>query len=187
VSRALFIARLRQGLKGLSPDEIDEIVLDYEGHFRDALAAGRSEIDVAASLGDPLQLGGELAAETKLRRWENRRSPGNFVQAGLGLIGLQAFNIFILLPVLLVAAGCALIAAYVLYVVGSTGLHLLTGLLSGNGNVLVPALVGLGLIAGVVGIASVLALLLGGGLGLLGRYVRLNYRLLKPQDQGEEE
>ena len=31
---------------------------------------------------------------------------------------------------------------------------------------------------------AVLALLLGSGLGLLGRYVRLNYRLLKP---GEEE
>jgi len=189
MSRALFITRLRQGLKGLSPAEIDEIVGDYEAHFSDALADGRGEIDVAASLGDPLQLGSELAAETKLRRWENRRSPRNFVQAGFGLIGLQAFNFFILLPVLLVLAGCALVATYVLYIVGSTGLHLLGGLLSGNGNVLVPTLVGVGLIAGVVGIASLLALLLGSGLGMLGRYVRLNYRLLKPEDQdlGEED
>ncbi|HEX4634724.1 MAG TPA: DUF1700 domain-containing protein [Rhizomicrobium sp.] len=189
MSRALFLARLRQGLKGLSPGEIDEIVTDYEAHFSDALAAGRSEIDVAASLGDPLQLGNELRAETRLRRWENRRSPHNFVQAGLGLVGLQAFNLFILLPVLLVSAGCALIAAYVLYIVGSTGVHLLGGLLSGNGNVLVTTLVGVGLIAGVIGIGSILALLLGGGLSLLGRYVRLNYRLLKPEDQnrGNEE
>jgi uncharacterized membrane protein len=184
MSRALFVARLRQGLKGLSPAEIDEIVMDYEAHFSDALAAGRSENDVAASLGDPARLAGELSAETKLRRWEERRSPRNFVQAGLGLVGLQAFNIFILLPVIVALAGCALLAAYVLYIVGSTGLHLLGGLLSGNGNVLVPTLVGLGLISGVVGISSVLALLLGGGLGMLGRYVRLNYRLLKP---GEEE
>lgn len=189
MSRALFIARLRQGLKGLSAEEIDDIVTDYDAHFSDALAAGRQEIDVAASLGDPLQLGNELRAETKLRRWENRRSPRNFVHASLGLIGLQAFNIFILLPVLLVVAGCALVAAYVLYILGSTGLHLLGGLLSGNGNVLVPSLVGLGLIAGVVGIGSLLALLLGSGLGVLGRYMRLNYRLLKPEDQdtGDEE
>ena len=55
MSRALFIARLRRGLKGLSPEEIDEIVTDYEAHFSDALAAGRDEIDVVASLGDPLQ------------------------------------------------------------------------------------------------------------------------------------
>jgi len=184
MSRALFLSRLRQGLKGLSPEEIDEIVIDYEAHFSDAAAAGRNEIDVAASLGDPLQLGNELRAETKLRRWEERRSPHNFVQASLGLIGLQAFNIFILLPVVLALAAAAAVAAYVLYIVGSTGLHLLGGLLSGNGNVLVPTLVGLGLISGVVGIGSVLALLLGSGLAMLGRYVRLNYRLLKP---GEED
>jgi len=179
MSRALFITRLRQGLKGLSPDQIDEIVMDYEAHFSDAIAAGRSEIDVAASLGDAMQLGNELAAEAKLRRWEERRNPRTFVQASLGLVGLQAFNIFILLPVILALGVCALITAYVLYIVGSTGLHLLGGLLSGNGNVLVPTLVGLGLIAGVVGIGSLLALLLGSGLGMLGRYVRVNYRLIK--------
>jgi hypothetical protein len=126
MSRALFLSRLRQGLKGLSPDEIDDIVMDYEAHFSDAIAAGRSETDVAASLGDPLQLGGELRAETKLRRWESRRSPHNFVQAGLGLVGLQAFNIFILLPVV---AGLffACVVAYALYIVGGTGIHLLGG------------------------------------------------------------
>jgi uncharacterized membrane protein len=184
MSRALFIARLRQGLKGLAPDQIDEIVMDYEAHFSDAIAAGRNEIDVAASLGDALQLGNELRAEAKLKRWEERRNPRTFLQASLGLIGLQAFNIFILLPVILALCACALVVAYVLYIVGATGLHLLGGLLSGNGNVLVPTLVGLGLIAGVAGIGSLLALLLGSGLGMLGRYMRLNYRLLKP---GEEE
>ena len=186
MSRALFLARLRQGLKGLSPDEIDDIVMDYEAHFNDAMAAGRSEQDVAASLGDALQLGKELRAETKLRRWETRRSPRTFVQAGLGLVSLQAFNIFILLPVLAGLLLCAGIATYVLYLVGSTGIHLMGGLLSGNGNVLVPALVGAGLICGVVGVGSAIALLLDGGLRLLSRYMRLNYRLLKPGETDEE-
>lgn len=183
MSHVLFIARLRQGLKGLSPAEIDEIVMDYEAHFSDAIAAGRDENEVAASLGDPLRLGGELSAETKLRRWEDRRSPRNFVRAGLGLVGLQAFNLFILLPVLAGLLFCAGVVAYVLYVVGVTGLHLLAG--SGNGNVLVPTLVGLGLICGVVGIGGLVALLLDSGLRLLGRYMRLNYRLLKPEADEE--
>jgi uncharacterized membrane protein len=177
MSRTLFIARLRQGLKGLSPDEIDDIVLDYEAHFSDAAEAGRNETEVAASLGDPLRLGSELSAETKLRRWETSRGPRTFVQASLGLVGLQAFNIFVLLPVIAALLFCAGIAAYVLYIVG--------GLLSGNGNVLVPTLVGLGLICGVIGIGGLLAMLLDGGLRLLGRYMRLNYRLLKP-GEGEE-
>ena len=186
MSRSLFLARLRQGLKGLSPAEIDEIVTDYDAHFHDALAAGRSEADVSASLGDGLRLGNEHRAETKLRRWEERRSPRNFISAGLGLIGLQAFNILILLPVLAGLLFCAAIAVYVLYVVGSTGFHLLADLASGGGNWLVPGLVGVGLISGVIGMGGALALLLNAGLRLLGRYVRLNYRLFKPGDSDEE-
>ena len=185
MSRTLFISRLRQGLKGLSPEEIDDIVLDYEAHFSDAVAAGRNETEVAASLGDPLRLSGELSAETKLRRWETSRGPRTFVQAGLGLVGLQAFNIFLLLPVIAALLFCAGITAYVLYIVGITGFHLLGGLLSGNGNVLVPTLVGLGLICGVIGIGGLLAMLLDAGLRMLSRYMRLNYRLLKP-GEGEE-
>jgi uncharacterized membrane protein len=85
MTRALFIARLRQGLKGLPADEVADIVVDYDAHFSDAAAAGRSEADVAASLGDPLQLGQEIAAESKLRRWEKRRSAQNFLRAGFDL------------------------------------------------------------------------------------------------------
>src|SRR5690606_34898869 len=104
------------------------------------------EIDVAASLGDPFQLGNELSAESKLRRWEEKRSAHNFFRAGAAVIGLQAFNVLILLPVIAALLFCAAIAVYVLYTVASTGLHLVAGLLSGDGNVLVPALVGLGMI-----------------------------------------
>jgi uncharacterized membrane protein len=186
MTRALFLTRLRQGLGGLSPDEIDEIAGDYDAHFSDAIADGRTEADVAASLGDPAQLGRELAAETKLRRWESRRNPGNFLRAGLALTGLQTFSIFILLPVIAGLALCAGIAAYVLYVVAATGLHLTGGLLSGNGNVLVPALVGLGLVCGVVAAGALIALMLDSGLRILGHTMRQSYRLLKPGDKDEE-
>jgi uncharacterized membrane protein len=183
MTRALFIARLRQGLKGLSAAEIDDIVTDYEAHFADAAAAGRSEADVAASLGDPLALGQELSAETKLRRWETRRSPHNFLRAGFALAGLQTFNLLVVLPALALIIFCAGVAAYVLVQIGGTGLHMLAGLASGNGNVVIPALVGLGLVSGVIGVASLILLLLDNGLRLLGRYVRMNYRLLKREDE----
>ena len=183
MTRTLFVSRLRQGLKGLSPEEVDDIVLDYEAHFADAAAAGRSETDVAASLGDALQLGHELSAETKLRRWETRRSPKNFLRAGFALAGLQTFNLLVVLPVLALILFCAGIAAYVLVEIGRTGVHLLAGLASGNGNVVIPALVGLGLVSGMVGVGSLILLLLDSGLRILGRYVRLNYRLLKREDE----
>jgi uncharacterized membrane protein len=183
MTRALFIARLRQGLKGLSADEIADIVLDYEAHFSDAAVAGRNESDVAASLGDPLQLGQEISAETKLRRWERRRSPHNFLRAGFALTGLQTLTPLVVLPILALILVCAGIAAYVLFEIGRTGLNLLMGLASGNGSVLLPALVGLGLISGVIGMASLILLLLDSGLRILGRYVRTNYRHLKREDE----
>jgi uncharacterized membrane protein len=180
VTRALFIARLRDGLRGLPAEEIGEIAADYDAHFRDAVAAGRAEADVATSLGDPVRLGHEIRVETKLRRWEQRRNPRTFMRAGAAL--LPVFSLAILLPViagLLLGAG---LAAYVLYIVAVTGLHLMAGLLSGNGNVLVPAMVGAGLLCGVVGFGALIALLLDSGMRLVGGYVRVNYRLLKPDD-----
>lgn len=183
MNRAQFLAGLRQGLRGLSTDEIAEIVSDYDEHFSDATAAGRKEEDVAVALGDPGRLAGELSAETGLRRWEARRNPRTFVKAGLAVFGLQAFNILILLPVIAILIFCAGVAAYVLYVVAATGLHMMAEVLSGSGNVLVPALTGLGLLCGVFGVGALLALLLDSGLRLLARYARLNYRLLKPGDE----
>lgn len=182
MTRAEFIARLRQGLKGLAPDEVGEIVADYEAHFSDAYEAGRSEADVAQSLGDPAELGRELRVETKLRRWEARRNPRTFLRAGVAL--LPAFNLAMLLVVTGALAAVVALAAYGLWIVFGTGLHLVGGLLSGNGNVLVPALVGAGLICGVIGFASLIALLLDSGMRKLGAHVRTNYRLLKT---GEDE
>ena len=51
--------------------------------------------------------------------------------------------------------------------------------------VVVPAMVGIGMLFGVIGVGAVVALLLDGGLRLLARYARLNYRLLKSDDLDE--
>jgi uncharacterized membrane protein len=180
MSSALFLSRLRRGLQGLSPAEIDDIIADYKAHFSDAAEAGRPEADVAASLGDPLQLGREIRVESKLRRWEQRRNPRTFLRAGAAL--LPVFSLAILLPVIAAVLLCAGLVAYILYIVAGTGLHLMAGLASGGGNVVVPAMVGAGLLCGVVGFAAMMALLLDIGMRFLGRYVRENYRLLKPDD-----
>ena len=134
MTREKFLDGLCAGLRGLPQSEIDDIVSDYAAHFADAMEAGRSEVEIAASLGDPAHLANELGAEAKLQRWETSRNPRNFLRAGAAVIGLQAFNLFSLLPVLAFLIFCAGIAAYVLYLVGGTGLHLMAGLLSGGGQ-----------------------------------------------------
>ena len=48
MTRAEFMGRLRRGLVGMPTATAADIASDYEIHFEDGLAAGRSEAEVAA-------------------------------------------------------------------------------------------------------------------------------------------
>ncbi len=61
--RQAFLTTLRDELRGLPPPVIDDILGDFDRHFADALAAGRSERQTAGRLGDPVWLAGEFRAE----------------------------------------------------------------------------------------------------------------------------
>jgi hypothetical protein len=69
MNRAEFLARLQRGLVGLPTITANEIVADYESHFADGAAAGRTEAQVAEALGDPDRLARELKAEASAKRW----------------------------------------------------------------------------------------------------------------------
>ena len=105
MSRQMFMNRLRAGLSGLPPRTIDEISADYESHFADGAAAGRSELEVAQALGDPDRLARELRAEAGLKRWEAERNPSAAASAVFAVLGLGAIDVLILLPILLAIAG----------------------------------------------------------------------------------
>jgi uncharacterized membrane protein len=190
MTRAEFMAQLRQALSGMAPRELDDVVADYSAHFDEGLAAGRSEAQIATALGDPLRLARELRAEAGLRRWEQQRTPGALLGAMVSLGGMLAVDIFILLPFLLVFALSAFIAAMVLFAVSVAAVWLLmSGLLHWNNfagmvSASSHALAGIGLLGGSVGCAALLWLLLEGLVRLLGRYARLHYQVLKPADRG---
>ena len=84
--------------------DINDILRDYESHFADGLADGRSEDEVAAALGEPSRLARELRAEAGFRRWEENRNAGNFVGVVLALLGLATIDFIILLPLLCIMA-----------------------------------------------------------------------------------
>jgi uncharacterized membrane protein len=184
-----FVAALRRGLKGLPAREADDIVADYRNHFAEGIAAGRSEAEVAAALGDPSRLARELRAEAGLRAWEARRSPGAFLRAIVALFGLAALDLFVLVPVMFVAAVSFFAAGVALLAVTVAGLALMAGLADGMPFAGWPAaaarfLAGLGLLSGGIGWGAALLLLLGVVLKLLARYARLHYRLISPATQG---
>jgi uncharacterized membrane protein len=188
MNRAAFLTILRDGLAGLPAQEIDDIVADYTAYFDEAHASGRSEADVATALGDPRRLARELRAEAGLRRWENHHSLGNSATALLALGGLAAVDILLLLPLLFAATLALLVIGLVMFVLGIVGIGALLSLFkighfASIAAIVLRAAVGIGLIAASVGLGGLLVLGFNGAVKMLGRYARLHYRLLKPEQQ----
>ena len=95
MNRAHFMAQLRDGLSGLHHTDIGDITADYERHFADGAADGRSEDEVAAALGDPPRLARELRAEVdEALGAEPQRLATSWgvVLALLGLVGAQPLD-----------------------------------------------------------------------------------------------
>jgi uncharacterized membrane protein len=182
MTRQAFMARLLEGLRGLPPTAVADIVADYNVHFNEGAAAGRSEADVAAALGDPGRLARELRAEAGLRRWETERSASAGASAVFAVLGLGALDILILLPVLM-GVGSAIfglgVAAVAVFFAG--GVVFAAGPFMGlPGGTTAAILAGIGLMAGAASGAAVLAIVTTGLVNALVWYGRLHYRLLKP-------
>ena len=177
-----FIRRLRAGLRGLSPASVNEAIGDYEAHFAEGRAAGRSEAEVAAALGDPDRLARELRAQAGLARWQAERTPSAAASAVFAVLGLGAIDILVLLPILLGTAGTLLaffITAVALFAVGAVlmvaGPFVIVG-----APAAVLLLTGLGLMAGAASLGALTTLAAIGCTHALAWYGRLHLRLLRP-------
>ena len=182
MTRADFLARLKKGLVGMPVASAAEILSDYEAHFDDGVAAGRSESDVASALGDPERLARELKAEAGVKRWRQEQTPSAAAGAVFAVLGLGAIDLIILLPILMGVIGAlfgCLIAIIALFVSG--GVAMVAGPFAGfPGGALAAFLVGLGLMALSVACAALLAVVTKLLIDALVWFARLHYRLLKP-------
>ncbi|QNM97904.1 DUF1700 domain-containing protein [Chitinimonas koreensis] len=193
MNREQFLKQLRAELRGMAPREIDEIAVDYEEYFRDALADGRDETEVSRSLGTPRQLARELRAEARIKDWQQKRSTGNFARMLIAVAGLGLMNLIMLGPLL--AIGCALLAFFLAALaLILAGAALVLASLPGAGlgdfitvdvagsNLTEPlavALAGIGVFCSGLVLAYVdVWLTKWAGIGL-ARYVRLNYRVIR--------
>jgi uncharacterized membrane protein len=182
MTKGAFIARLREGLRGLPPQTQTDIVSDYEAHFAEAAAAGRDESAVAEALGDPDRLARELRAEAGVKRWEEQRNPSAAAQAVFAVLGLGAIDVLVLLPVLMTVAGVlfGLFVAVVALFVGGGVVFAAGPFMGPPGGPATAILIGLGLMAtGACG-GSILTIVTIGLVNALVWYGRLHYRLLTP-------
>ncbi|CAN7222235.1 DUF1700 domain-containing protein [Neorhizobium tomejilense] len=189
MTRDAFLSRLKQGLAGLPPEEVEEIVADYSAHFAESNADGRSEAEVAAALGDPARIARELRADIGLRRFETHWSLSNLMGAMMALAGLAIVDLLLLLPLLIVAIVLVMAFAIVLVAIGAVGLKIVfTALLFDPGGALTHLLarlfIGVGLVSGFLGGGALLLMGISAGTRMLGHYARLHFRLAQPDRHG---
>jgi len=111
-----FMEKLDKALTDISKDEKKEAMRDYEEHFSIGSEKGRTEEEIAKSLGDPASLAKTIEAEYAITR--AKREPGikNIFRATIAVAGLGLFNlIFVLIP--LIIAVVLLFAAYIVAVI----------------------------------------------------------------------
>ena len=182
MTRNEFIARLKRELSGLSPTAVADAIADYETHFEEAIAAGRTEAEAASALGDPVRLARELRAELGLKRWDNSKSPSSALSAVLALLGLGALDILILLPILMsvLSAVISLYVAVVLLVVAGGGVLVAGPFLHSFATPWLPVFGGLAMVTGGTAIGAILTLFTVGLINGLVWFGRLHYRLIKP-------
>lgn len=182
MTRFEFLDTLYRRLRGMPQSEIDDVMADYDQHFADGVAAGRSEAEIAAALGDPVRLARELRAEMGLRRWEEDRTPANFLAALAGFLALIAVDFVFLLPLAAALILFTLVAGIVAIGLCVAGVILLARLFNWEGMFVFKSIArtlwGLGLLGVGIGGGALLVMMVDYAVHLLGRYARLHYVLL---------
>lgn len=182
MTRAEFLSRLKRGLAGLPVSSAADILSDYETHFDDGLAAGRTEAEISAKLGDPDRLARELKAEAGIQRWHQEKNPSAAAGAVFAVLGLGAIDILILLPILMTVVSI-MFAAALLVVIGFFGgaIAMIAAPFSiAPGGIWATVLAGLGVMAGSIALGALLAISTIWLVNGLVWFARLHYRLLKP-------
>jgi len=99
-----YIKKLSSYLVGIAEEDRKDVISDFEEHFKEGLAEGRTEEDIAGSLGDPRSLANQLKASILVNRAEKTTSAANITRAVFATLGLGFFNlIFILGPFIAIA------------------------------------------------------------------------------------
>jgi uncharacterized membrane protein len=119
MNKAEFLKAMAQHLSGLSEQDRKEVLYDYEEHFHNGLADGKTEAEIIRALGEPQTIAKQYIANESIKKAETHNSFGNIANAVLATIGLGFFNLIVVLGPFLAVLGilCAFYFGAVLIVV----------------------------------------------------------------------
>ena len=101
MNRDKFLEILSKELTDIQEDDKMEILFDYNEHFTIGIQEGRTEEEIAESLGEPKIIAKQIKADYKINKAEETASTGNVFRAIFAVISLGFFNlIFVLGPFL---------------------------------------------------------------------------------------
>ena len=98
MSREKFLESLRNQLKNIPNEEIEEILQDYRDHITIGMENGRNEEELIKSLGDPKEIAKQLNANYHIKNAETKTSASNIIRALYATAGLGFFNLIFVLP-----------------------------------------------------------------------------------------
>lgn len=84
-----FLKIMSDTLKGLAPEEREDILQDFWEHFHIGRQEGRNDAEIAASLGSPQALARELLAVHHLQQAEAKTTAANVLRAVWAVTGLS--------------------------------------------------------------------------------------------------
>lgn len=100
-----FLTELDKRLQQITAVERQDILEDFKEHFAMGREAGKSDAEIAQSLGSPQQISKELLASYHIERMETTKSPGDVLRAVWSTISLGFFNLVIVLGPFLALVG----------------------------------------------------------------------------------
>ncbi|MBD1373444.1 DUF1700 domain-containing protein [Hazenella sp. IB182357] len=100
-----FLQKLDTLIKVLPPDERQDILQDYKEYFLLGTEAGKTEEQIASSLGSPNQIAKDLLASYHVDQAANKATSRNIMRALWSVIGLSFLNFFIILGPVIVLFG----------------------------------------------------------------------------------
>ena len=108
MNKEQFLKQLNTSLVKLSQEERQDILQDYEEYFRIGMEKGKTEQEIAESLGNPKQISKELTASYRLNQVAQKSSAANVMRAVWAVIGLGFFNLVIVLGPFIALVGIAI-------------------------------------------------------------------------------
>lgn len=194
-----FLESLRDQLKNIPKEQIDEILQDYRDHINIGIEKGRNEEELIKSLGDPREIAKQMNANYSIKNAEEKTSARNIFRALYATAGLGFFNLIFVLPlfiiilvllVVLFAVPLSLIFAGIIVIIANVGNFLAPDYFFKNYEVAisVPEAVGTSLIS--IGLISMGLLILIAAyyvtkpvFKLVLRYLKFNLNIIQNKEE----